>query len=135
MRLAACILLVQLPSPGAAPAQEGGCSILRRNTREDRSARISRETAWLLPFVLPVVLAGAIPISPQGAGVMEFFAINLTKQHGVSVGEAFALTMSIRVVQMLWNLTGGFFVFRGGYHSPSEKEQEEMEIDEEVPAC
>jgi hypothetical protein len=50
--------------------------------------------------------------------------------------------MSIRVVQMLWNLTGGFFVFRGGYHSPSAREQEEMETDEphdelkkEVPAC
>src|SRR5438270_8665124 len=42
------------------PAEEGGCSILRRNTRVDRSARISRETAWLLPLVLPVTLAGAI---------------------------------------------------------------------------
>ncbi len=87
--------------------------------------------------VVPViVLAGAIPISPQGAGVMEFFAIHLTKQHGVTVGQAFALTMSIRVVQMFWNLTGGFFVFRGGYHTPSEREQEEMETDEqEVASC
>ena len=82
--------------------------------------------------VVPViVLAGAIPISPQGAGVMEFFAINLTKQYGVTVGQAFALTMSIRLVQMLWNLTGGVFVFRGGYHAPSTKEQEELEQDEE----
>jgi uncharacterized membrane protein YbhN (UPF0104 family) len=82
--------------------------------------------------VVPVVvLVGAIPISPQGAGVMEFFAINLTKQYGMTVGQAFALTMAIRLVQMFWNLTGGVFVFRGGYHAPSTKEQEELEQDDE----
>jgi uncharacterized protein (TIRG00374 family) len=76
-----------------------------------------------------IVLAGSIPISPQGAGVMEFFAILLTRSQGVTVSQAFALTMSIRVVQILWNLTGGIFVLRGGYHAPSEKEQEEMQTD------
>jgi len=82
--------------------------------------------------VVPVVvLVGAIPISPQGAGVMEFFAIHLTRQYGTTVGQAFALTMAIRLVQMAWNLTGGVFVFRGGYHAPSTKEQEELEQDEE----
>jgi uncharacterized protein (TIRG00374 family) len=81
--------------------------------------------------VVPVVvLAGAIPISPQGAGVMEFFAIHLTKQHGVTVGQAFALAMSIRLVQMAWNLTGGVFVFKGGYHAPTSREQAEMETDD-----
>lgn len=81
--------------------------------------------------VVPVVvLVGAIPISPQGAGVMEFFAIQLTKQYGMTVGQAFALTMSIRIVQMFWNLTGGVFVFRGGYHAPTSKEQEELEKDD-----
>jgi len=84
--------------------------------------------------VVPVVvLVGAIPISPQGAGVMEFFAIHLTKQYGMTVGQAFALTMSIRLVQMAWNLTGGVFVFKGGYHAPSSKEQAEMESDEDEP--
>jgi uncharacterized protein (TIRG00374 family) len=77
-----------------------------------------------------IVLAGAVPISPQGAGVMEFFAIHLTKQHGVTVGQAFALAMSIRLVQMAWNLTGGVFVFKGGYHAPTTREQEEMETDD-----
>ncbi len=94
--------------------------------------------AFGLPLELPyywvvvpvVVLVGAIPISPQGAGVMEFFAIELTRRHGVTVSQAFALTMSIRLVQMLWNLTGGVFVFRGGYHAPTEKEQESLEADE-----
>ena len=80
--------------------------------------------------VVPVVaLVGAIPISPQGAGVMEFFAVELTRGHGVTIGQAFALTMSIRLVQMAWNLVAGVFVFRGGYHAPSEKEAEVLETD------
>ena len=90
--------------------------------------------AFLLPLpmlyyfvaVPVIVLSGALPISPQGAGVMEFFAIQLTKQYGTTVSQAFALTMSIRIVQMLWNLTGGFFVLRGGYHAPTASEKEEM---------
>jgi uncharacterized membrane protein YbhN (UPF0104 family) len=76
-----------------------------------------------------IVLSGALPLSPQGAGVMEFFAIQLTKQHGTTVGQAFALTMSIRLVQMLWNLTGGILVLRGGYHAPSRQERQELESD------
>ncbi len=74
-----------------------------------------------------IVLVGAIPISPQGAGVMEYFAIKLTERQGATLSQAFALTMSIRVVQILWNLFGGVFVFRGGYHAPTEREQSEME--------
>jgi len=78
-----------------------------------------------------IVLSGSIPISPQGAGVMEFFAILLTRAHGVTISQAFALTMSIRVVQIVWNLTGGIFVLCGGYHAPSAKEQAEQEAEEE----
>ena len=44
-----------------------------------------------------IVLAAAIPISPQGAGVMEYFAIKLLEPQGVTVAQAFALTMSIRL--------------------------------------
>jgi len=84
--------------------------------------------------VVPVVvLAGAIPISPQGAGVMEFFAILLTKREGMTVSQAFALTMSIRLLGMLWNLTGGLFVLRGGYHAPTAKEEAEvLEADSQI---
>ncbi|MDB5354872.1 MAG: hypothetical protein JWN24_1325 [Phycisphaerales bacterium] len=82
--------------------------------------------------VVPVVtLVGAIPISPQGAGVMEAFAILLTKGHGVTVSQAIALAMAIRFVQMFWNLTAGVFTLRGGFHAPTEKEQETMETDED----
>ena len=78
--------------------------------------------------VVPVVaLAGAIPVSPQGMGVMEAFTVELTRRHGVTIGQAFALTMSIRLVQVLWNLVAGVFVLRGGYHAPSANEQESME--------
>jgi uncharacterized protein (TIRG00374 family) len=80
--------------------------------------------------VVPVIaLAGAIPISPQGMGVMEPLAVELTKRHGVSVGQAFILTMSIRLVQMVWSLVAGLFVLRGGYHPPTTVEQQDLETD------
>ena len=70
-------------------------------------------------IVVPVVvLVGALPISPQGAGVMEAFAFYLTRQEGATVNQAVALTMSIRLVQILWNLVGGIFVLRGGFNTP-----------------
>jgi uncharacterized protein (TIRG00374 family) len=76
-----------------------------------------------------IVLSGSIPISPQGAGVMEFFAILLTRRQGVTIAQVFALTMSIRMVQIFWNLTGGIFVLRGGFHAPTTAERESMETD------
>lgn len=76
-----------------------------------------------------IVLSGSIPISPQGAGVMEFFAILLTRRQGVTVAQAFALTMSIRLVQIFWNLTGGVFVLRGDYHAPTDTERESLDTD------
>jgi hypothetical protein len=81
-----------------------------------------------------IILAGAIPISPQGAGVMEAFAVLLTQRQGATVSQAFALAMSIRLVQVIWNLAGGIFVLRGGYHAPTEKEAKELEAEEGAPA-
>lgn len=90
---------------------------------------------WPYYFVcVPViVLAASMPISPQGAGVMEFFAVLLTRPQGATVAEAFALALSIRVVQILWNLTGGLFVLRGGYGQPAVGSERPME--EEQPAA
>lgn len=89
---------------------------------------------WYYWVVVPVVvLAGSIPISPQGAGVMEFFAILLTRPQGATVSQAFALTMSIRLVQIFWNLTGGIFVIRGGYHAPTETESASIENTDDFP--
>ncbi|HZZ44461.1 MAG TPA: lysylphosphatidylglycerol synthase transmembrane domain-containing protein [Tepidisphaeraceae bacterium] len=78
--------------------------------------------------VVPVVvLVGSIPVSPQGAGVMEFFAVLLLARQGATLGQAFALTMSIRMLQVVWNLTGGVFVLKGGFHTPTEAERDELE--------
>jgi uncharacterized protein (TIRG00374 family) len=81
--------------------------------------------------IVPVIaLVGAIPISPQGAGVMEFFAVQLTIHRGVTVAQAVALVMSIRLMAIFWNLVAGLFVLKGGYHAPSESEQHELDEDE-----
>jgi uncharacterized protein (TIRG00374 family) len=77
-----------------------------------------------------IVLVGAIPISPQGAGVMEFFAIELTRSQGVPTSQAIALAMSIRLGGMFWNLVAGVFVLRGGYHAPTKNEAASLEDDE-----
>ncbi len=85
---------------------------------------------WYYFVAIPVVvLAGSVPISPQGAGVMEFFMILLTRSEGVTISQAFALTMSIRIVQIIWNLTGGVFVMKGGFHAPTDAEKNELEAD------
>ena len=82
-----------------------------------------------------VVLVGAIPISPQGAGVMEYFMVELTRRQGVAVSQAIALVMAIRFFQIFWNLTAALFVLRSGYHAPSEQEAETLEKDEEDGAA
>jgi uncharacterized protein (TIRG00374 family) len=92
------------------------------------------EAKYYWVVVPVVVLSGAIPISPQGAGVMEFFAILLTKKWGCTVTHAFLLTMSIRLVQMLWNLSGAFFVLRGGYHAPPDSEKDAESPEPAAPA-
>ncbi len=95
-----------------------------------RAFGLPMPVAYYFVCIPVIVLAGAVPVSPQGAGVMEFFAIALTRQHGVTISQAFALTMSIRLVAILWNLTGGIFVFRGGYHAPTVDEEKELRDDQ-----
>jgi uncharacterized membrane protein YbhN (UPF0104 family) len=95
--------------------------------------RLSLSPLYYWVIVPVIALVGAIPISPQGAGVMEFFAIKLlTVRHPVSVGQAVALVMAIRLVQMFWNLVAGLFVLRGGYHAPTAAEQHELEAEVEA---
>ncbi len=79
---------------------------------------------WPYYFVcVPViVLSGSIPISPQGAGVMEFFAVLLTRPQGATVAQAFVLALCIRALHIFWNLVGGVFVFRGGYSQPTQSD-------------
>lgn len=90
------------------------------------------EYYWVI--VPTVVLAGALPLSPQGAGVMEFFAILLARPQGATVGQAVALTLSIRLVQIVWNLFGGVLVFFGDYHAPTKEEEKVLETPDETDA-
>ncbi len=83
-------------------------------------------TPFYFVAVPVIVLVGALPISPQGAGVMEYFAIVLTRRQGATVGQAVALTMSIRLVQIAWNLACGSVVFWGGYAKPPAADVEEI---------
>ena len=81
-------------------------------------------------IVVPVVvLAGAIPLSPQGVGVMEAFAYYFTRPQGATLNQALALTLSIRLVAVFWNLVGGLFVLRGGYHAPPADAADSIEHD------
>ena len=86
-------------------------------------------TGYYFVIVPVIVLAGAIPISPQGAGVMELFAIPLTARQGATVAQAFALTMSIRLQQIFWNLIGGVFVVTGHYR-PQPKSEDEADAEQ-----
>lgn len=72
-------------------------------------------TGYYFVVVPVIVLVGSIPVSPQGAGVMEFFAVTLLNRQGVTIGEAFALTLFIRFAHVAWYLVGGLWVLKGGY--------------------
>jgi len=94
---------------------------------------LSMHTLYYFTVVPVLVLVSAIPLSPQGAGVMELFAVQLTKNQGVTVSQAIALAMAVRFGQMFWNLVAGLFVLRGGYHAPSQQEQQDLETDDAEP--
>ncbi len=74
-----------------------------------------------------IVLAAAIPVSFQGAGVMEYLTVLLTHSQGVTVSQAVALAMSVRVVQVAWNLSGGVFAVAGRYRSPTATERADLD--------
>lgn len=60
---------------------------------------------------------------------MEYFAVLLTRGQGATVSQAFALAMSVRLVQIFWNTVAGLFVLRGGFHAPTETEAHELDDD------
>jgi uncharacterized membrane protein YbhN (UPF0104 family) len=75
-------------------------------------------TGYYFVAVPVIVLAGVLPLAPQGVGVMEFAAVMLTRGQGVTVAEALALAMSIRLVPVAWSLLGGAFLLWGS-HRPA----------------
>ncbi|MFT3787937.1 MAG: lysylphosphatidylglycerol synthase transmembrane domain-containing protein [Tepidisphaeraceae bacterium] len=93
-------------------------------------------TWWYYWVVVPItVLSGAIPISPQGAGVMEFFALILMRSQGATMTDVVTLTVSIRIIGILWNLTGGVYVMKGGFGKPVDAQHElEEDMEHDAPA-
>jgi glycosyltransferase 2 family protein len=77
--------------------------------------------------VMPVVfLAGSIPISPQGVGIMEALAIALLFKAGVmSTNQIVGMLLMIRFYQVVYSLLGGVFMLKGDIHMHPEKEAEQ----------
>lgn len=92
---------------------------------------LSIKAGFYFVCVPVMVLSASIPISPQGAGVMEWIGFQLLSRQGALVSEVLALTLSIRIVQILWNLVGGIFVARGGFESPHGSLDDIADEDEE----
>lgn len=81
----------------------------------------------LVPYLLYIPLGwliGAVPISPQGLGVMEAAYIHFfvhSAKLANSESQAFFLAMIGRLIQMAWALPGLWIVFTGAYRPTSEK--------------
>ncbi|MCE9590569.1 MAG: flippase-like domain-containing protein [Planctomycetes bacterium] len=78
----------------------------------------------LLLTVLPIIfLSGALPITPQGAGVWEFLGgIMLVPTHTASMNQIVAMLMVIRVYQLVYSVSGGFYLLKGDIHLHPERE-------------
>ncbi len=71
----------------------------------------------LLMIVIPVTfLIGALPIAPQGIGVMEFFAVTMLAPSGALANQVVGMLIMIRVYQMVYSLVGSVFLLKGDIH-------------------
>ena len=76
---------------------------------------------------MPIIfIAGAIPITWQGAGVMEIVAIGLLAGTGVaSVNQIVAMLLLYRCLELTWGIAGSALLLRGDieiHPSPTEDE-------------
>jgi uncharacterized membrane protein YbhN (UPF0104 family) len=91
------------------------------------------DSAYYFVCVPVMVLSASLPISPQGAGVMEGVGYLLLAKQGAGMPDVLAITLSIRAVQILWNLVGGIFVLRGGFEAPQSTSIDSIADEEEPP--
>ena len=72
----------------------------------------------LLLTVVPVLfLAGALPISPQGIGVMEVLAIKLIQDPPfATTNQIVGMLLMIRINQMFFSVFGAIFLLKGDIH-------------------
>ena len=76
-----------------------------------------RTPMGLLMIVIPVsFLVGAIPIAPQGIGVMEFFAVTMLQSPLAMANQIVGMLIMIRVYQVCYSLTGSIFLLKGEIH-------------------
>ncbi len=106
------------------------CHILLATATALAAYALGSQSEFLLILtVMPVVfLAGSIPISPQGVGIMEALAIALLFKAGVmSTNQIVGMLLMIRFYQVVYSLLGGVFLLKGDIHMHPEKEIEEAE--------
>lgn len=71
----------------------------------------------LLMIVTPVVfLVGALPLAPQGVGVMELFAVTMLRSPLASANQIIGMLVMIRLYQLFYSLLGSLFLLRGDIH-------------------
>lgn len=77
----------------------------------------------LLLTVIPIIfLSGALPITPQGAGVWELLGkIMLIPTLTASMNQIVAMLMMARLYQLVYSLAGGFYLLKGDIHLHPDK--------------
>ncbi|MEX0778018.1 MAG: lysylphosphatidylglycerol synthase transmembrane domain-containing protein [Phycisphaeraceae bacterium] len=80
----------------------------------------------LLLTVVPILfLAGSIPISYQGLGVMEGLAMAMILHPpGATSNQIVGMLLLIRLFQIVYSLTGALFLLKGDIHMHPEREGE-----------
>lgn len=81
----------------------------------------------LLMTVIPVIfLSGAVPITPQGAGVWEAIAgAMLVAPPAVTINQCVAMLVMIRLYQLTYSLSGSIFLLTGDVHMHPERDETE----------
>ena len=76
-----------------------------------------RTPVGLLMVVIPVsFLVGAIPIAPQGIGVMEFFAVTMLQSPVAMANQIVGMLIMIRLYQVFYSMLGSVFLLKGDIH-------------------
>ena len=76
---------------------------------------------FMLTAVPVICMAGALPLSPQGIGVMEWVAMALIPD--ASFNQIVGMLMALRLFQAFWAMGGSLFLLRGDIHLHPEAEQ------------
>jgi uncharacterized membrane protein YbhN (UPF0104 family) len=79
---------------------------------------------FLLMTVIPVIfLSGALPITPQGAGVWEALGKSMLEHPpNVTMNQIVVMLLMIRLYQLAYSLSGSIFLLKGDVHMHPEAE-------------